>query len=78
MMSVFFHRPQQWGGRALLVLSHLNRDDPALWSRILTGDIEFRTVDCDHHSIVREPHVRTVVEMIDAAMDKPGLDASAG
>jgi thioesterase domain-containing protein/acyl-CoA synthetase (AMP-forming)/AMP-acid ligase II/acyl carrier protein len=78
MMSVFFHRPQQWGGRALLVLSHLNRDDPALWSRILTGDIEFRTVDCDHHSIVREPHVGTVVEMIDAAMDKPGLDASAG
>lgn len=78
MMSVFFHRPQPWDGRALLILSHLNQDDPSLWPRILTGDLDIRTVDCDHHSIVREPHIGAVVDMLAAASRKPALDASAG
>lgn len=78
MMSVFFHRPRPWDGRALLILSHLNQDDPSLWPRILTGDLEVRTVDCDHHSIVREPHIGPVVDMVTAALRKLSLDASAG
>jgi thioesterase domain-containing protein len=77
-MSVFFHRPRPWDGRALLILSHLNQDDPSLWPRILTGDLEVRTVDCDHHSIVREPHIGPVVDMVTAALRKLSLDASAG
>jgi thioesterase domain-containing protein/acyl carrier protein len=64
MMSVFFHRPQPWAGRALLLLSHLNQDDPSLWPRVLTGDVELGVIDCDHHSIVREPHVGAVVEKL--------------
>jgi thioesterase domain-containing protein/acyl-CoA synthetase (AMP-forming)/AMP-acid ligase II/acyl carrier protein len=64
MMTGYAHHPLPWAGRAQVVLSHLNRDDPRLWPRILTGDVDVRVVDCDHHSIVREPHVGTVVDMI--------------
>lgn len=61
------YRPTPWPGRALLVRSHLNLDDPRLWQRILTGDLSVGVVDCDHHSIVREPHIARVVELIDWA-----------
>lgn len=77
MMSVFFHRPAPWDGRALLILSHLNQDDPSLWPRILTGDVDYRTIDCDHHSIVREPHIGAVVDLFTAARRGFGVDASA-
>jgi thioesterase domain-containing protein len=58
------HVPAPWTGRALVIMSHLNRDDPRLWRRILTGDVTMRRMDCDHNSIVREPHVNDVLEMI--------------
>ncbi|MCK0174291.1 alpha/beta fold hydrolase [Mycolicibacterium sp. F2034L] len=61
------YRPRPWPGRALLVLSHLNLDDPRMWPRIVTGDLAVRVVDCDHDSIVREPYVGEVVEAITAA-----------
>ncbi|WP_167759405.1 alpha/beta fold hydrolase [Mycobacterium sp. PS03-16] len=58
------HRPQPWAGRALVVMSHLNEDDPRLWRRVLTGELTIERQDCDHHSIVREPHIGAVVELI--------------
>lgn len=64
MIAGFRHRPLPWGGRALLVLSHLNTDDPRLWPRVLTGDVETRVLDCDHHSVVRAPHIDAVVECL--------------
>lgn len=67
MITGYRHRPAPWSGRSLLILSHLNRDDPRLWQRILTGDTDFRVVECDHHSIVREPHIGAVVDAITAA-----------
>lgn len=72
MITGYRHRPQPWAGRTLLVLSHLNRDDPRLWQRILTGDVELRVLDCDHHSIVREPHISAVVDMIAPVRDELG------
>ena len=60
------HRPQPWPGRALLVLSSLNHDDRRLWPYLLPGDLTVETVDCDHHSIVREPHVSAVADLIAA------------
>ena len=38
MMAAFRHRPEPWAGRALLIRSHLNTDDPRLWQRILNGE----------------------------------------
>lgn len=61
MIAGYRHRPLPWGGRTLLILSHLNADDPRLWPRILTGDVRSMVLDCDHHSIVRTPHIDAVV-----------------
>ncbi len=67
MMAAFRHRPAPWDGRVLLIRSHLNTDDPRLWQRILTGQLESQILDCDHHSIVRAPHIGAVVDSILAA-----------
>ncbi|MDY6998159.1 MAG: alpha/beta fold hydrolase [Actinomycetota bacterium] len=75
MIAGYRHEPRPWGGRALLMLSHLNADDPRLWTRILTGELQTHTLDCDHHSVVRPPHIDTVVEAIAAARDE--LSSSA-
>jgi acyl-CoA synthetase (AMP-forming)/AMP-acid ligase II/thioesterase domain-containing protein/acyl carrier protein len=77
MMTGYFHTPRPWAGRARVVLSHLNRDDPRLWPRILTGDLETQVVDCSHHSIVREPYVGTVAELIGAARRTVEVNATA-
>lgn len=61
MIAGYRHRPLPWNGRTLLVLSHLNTDDPRLWPRILTGDVQSMVLDCDHHSMVRAPHIDAVV-----------------
>lgn len=67
MMAAFRHRPAPWDGRTLLIRSHLNTDDPRLWRRILTGQLETQVLDCDHHSIVRAPHIGAVADLIVAA-----------
>jgi acyl-coenzyme A synthetase/AMP-(fatty) acid ligase/thioesterase domain-containing protein/acyl carrier protein len=71
MMTGYAHRPTPWHGRAHLLLSHLNRDDHRLWRRILPGDLSLDVVDCDHHSIVREPHVGAVADVVAAARERP-------
>lgn len=65
------HRPQPWPGRALLVLSSLNHDDRRLWPYLLPGELTVETLDCDHHSIVREPYVSAVVDLIAANRMSP-------
>ncbi|MHC9292745.1 alpha/beta fold hydrolase [Mycobacterium sp. LTG2003] len=70
MITGYRHRPAPWAGRSLLIRSHLNRDDPRLWERILVGDTDFHVVECDHHSIVREPHIGVVVDAITAALNE--------
>lgn len=64
MMIGLRYAPDPWAGRALLVLSHLNRDDPRLWPRILTGELHIRHLECTHMSIVREPHIGAVHKFI--------------
>lgn len=65
VMTGLRYVPRPWAGRALVVLSHLNKDDPRLWPRILTGDLSVERLECTHASIVREPHVGAVRAMID-------------
>jgi acyl-CoA synthetase (AMP-forming)/AMP-acid ligase II/thioesterase domain-containing protein/acyl carrier protein len=64
MIAGYRHRPLPWSGRTLLILSHLNSDDPRLWPRVLTGQVETRVLECDHHSVVRPPHIGAVVEYL--------------
>ncbi len=68
IMSGLRFVPQPWRGRALVVLSHLNKDDPRLWPRIITGDLTIRHLECTHMSIVREPHIGAVAAMIDEVL----------
>lgn len=58
------HRPAPWAGRTLLMLSHLNQDDPRLWAHILTGELQVTRVPGDHHSLIREPFVADVARLI--------------
>ena len=58
------HRPRTYAGPTLLVLSSFNRDDDRVWPKLLTGDLTVQRINCDHDSVVREPHVARVVEMI--------------
>lgn len=60
------HKPRPWPGRAVVLLSHLNNDDPRLWPYVLTGELHIDRTNCDHESIVREPHVQHVVTLIEA------------
>ena len=63
------HRPQPYEGRTLLVLSDFNFDDTRVWPYLLTGDLTMERIHCDHNSMVREPHIRRVVELITRARD---------
>jgi acyl-coenzyme A synthetase/AMP-(fatty) acid ligase/thioesterase domain-containing protein/O-antigen/teichoic acid export membrane protein/acyl carrier protein len=66
------HRPAPWPGRTLLMLSHLNQDDPRLWAHILTGELQVTRVPGDHHSVIREPSVGEVARLIrDAGSAQP-------
>lgn len=64
------HRPRPYPGRTLLVLSNLNRDDLRLWPEVLTGPTQIERVDCDHDSVVREPHAAQVAELLLAAAER--------
>ncbi|GAY17451.1 alpha/beta fold hydrolase [Mycobacterium sp. shizuoka-1] len=69
MIAAYRHRPRPWAGSALLIRSHLNADDPRLWRRVLTGQLQTEVLDCDHHSIVRAPHIAAVVDLMRAARE---------
>lgn len=61
------HRPRPYSGRTLLVLSTFNLDDDRVWARLLTGDLTVERIHCDHDSVVRDPHVARVVDLLAAA-----------
>ncbi len=63
----WLHRPRPFDGRTLLVLSSFNRDDDRVWPQVLTGDLTVQRIHCDHDSVVREPHVGRVVDVMSAA-----------
>lgn len=58
------HRPTPYPGRTLLVLSTFNLDDDRVWAQLLTGELTVERVHCDHDSVVRDPHVTRVAELI--------------
>ncbi|MGY1709458.1 alpha/beta fold hydrolase [Geodermatophilus sp. SYSU D00758] len=59
-----FHRPRPWPGRARLVLSAENDDDPAWWARVLTGEHEVVRVDCGHNALLRSPYVERLAALL--------------
>ena len=61
------HRPRRYAGPTLLVLSTFNGDDAQVWPHLLTGRLHIERINCDHDSVIREPHIRRVCELIAAA-----------
>ena len=61
------HRPRRYAGPTLLVLSTFNGDDARVWPHLLTGRLHIERINCDHDSVIREPHIRRVCELIAAA-----------
>ncbi|OUC75668.1 alpha/beta fold hydrolase [Gordonia lacunae] len=65
------HRPRPYSGRVLVVQGSENRDEPSIWRRhIVTGDVDILRLDCNHLSVVREPHIGDVVDAIGTALDR--------
>ncbi|MFE0751219.1 alpha/beta fold hydrolase [Gordonia sp. NPDC058843] len=63
------HRPRPYSGRVLVVQGSENRDDPSVWRRhIVTGDVDVLRLDCNHLSVVREPHIGDIVDAIGATL----------
>ncbi len=65
-----FHRPQPWPGRALLVLSTENDDEPAWWEPLLTGEHEVLRLEGDHNALLRLPYVVRIAEQVTTAVDR--------
>ncbi|MGY1709459.1 alpha/beta fold hydrolase [Geodermatophilus sp. SYSU D00758] len=64
------HRPAPWPGRALLVQSTENDDDPAWWDAVLTGEHEVLRLDGDHNAVLRLPYVVRLAEHLTATVDR--------
>ncbi|CAJ1583358.1 alpha/beta fold hydrolase [[Mycobacterium] wendilense] len=60
------HRPRPYSGPTLLVLSSFNVDDERIWAQLLPGEVTLRRIPCDHNSMIREPHIGRVVELMES------------
>ncbi|MGW6036526.1 alpha/beta fold hydrolase [Gordonia terrae] len=67
------HRPRPYSGRVLVVQGTENHDEPSIWRRhIVTGDVDVLRLDCNHLSVVREPHIGDVIDAIGSALGRRG------
>ncbi|UXA20750.1 alpha/beta fold hydrolase [Mycobacterium sp. SMC-4] len=71
------HRPRPYSGPTLLVLSEFNLDDVRAWPQVLTGQLQIERIGCDHDSVIREPHVARVADLLAAARSQ-GAAAGSG
>jgi thioesterase domain-containing protein len=53
----------------MLVLADNNPDGPDAWRALLTGPHEFRTLACEHSSLLRDPHAASLATMLNAELD---------
>ncbi|MBM9467221.1 AMP-binding protein [Nakamurella leprariae] len=76
------YRPQPWTGRALVVAADgPDRDQRMAWGRTLNGPWSVVHLPGDHHSVLREPHVRglarSVADFLERT-DAAAADSDAG
>ncbi|WP_432545989.1 AMP-binding protein [Kineococcus sp. SYSU DK004] len=69
-----------YDGRVLVVVAADDEDAPARrqWSRHLTGEVTFVEVPGEHMSILREPRVGRVAQLVDEALQREPADPPAG
>ena len=66
------HRPKLWSGDALVYRSRFNDDTDEQWRSVLTGRVEFRSLDCDHPSVVRAPSINMIAGEVAARITDQG------
>ncbi len=62
------HRVQPYAGRAVCVQLLGNPDGPAPWRGLLTGPHEFLHLECDHNSVLRDPHAADLAAVVGAEL----------
>ena len=63
------YQVRPYAGRTMLVLADNNPDGPDAWRALLTGPHEFRTLACEHSSLLRDPHAASLATMLNAELD---------
>jgi thioesterase domain-containing protein len=64
------HRPTPWPGRAVVVLSNENNDEPGWWAPVLSGAHDVLRIDADHVALLKRPYVDQVAELVRSAVDQ--------
>jgi thioesterase domain-containing protein/acyl carrier protein len=64
-----FYRARPWAGRTLVYRAQDNPDDDRAWSSLLP-DYEVHDLACEHFSVLREPHVKTIAAQLATEIDK--------
>jgi hypothetical protein len=64
-----FYRARPWPGRTLVYRAQDNPDGEDAWSELLPGSHSVHDVACEHFSILREPHVKKISEVITVEID---------
>jgi thioesterase domain-containing protein len=68
------YAPEPLAGRAVLfratglIAPSVDREVRYPWEELCSGGLEVHEVPCDHWSVLREPHVRRVAEIIEKCL----------
>ncbi|NAZ74091.1 alpha/beta fold hydrolase [Kineococcus sp. T13] len=67
------HRMQPYAGRVVAVLANGNPDGPTAWKPILVGSQDFHQFSCDHNSLLREPFVSELANLLERKLGEVAL-----
>ncbi len=69
------HRPKPYPGTTVVCVGERNQivSDHHRWQRVLTGQWELTTVPGDHHTVLREPYVKTLAAELRARIVRAGV-----
>ncbi|MBL7940331.1 MAG: AMP-binding protein [Flavobacteriales bacterium] len=59
------YRPQPYDGDVLFIRSKQRMDEPTGWEGLLTGKVCYETVEGSHMTILREPYVHGLVDVME-------------
>ena len=59
------YRPQPYDGDVLFIRSKQRVEEPSGWEGLFTGRVRYETVEGSHMTILREPHVHALVDVME-------------
>jgi amino acid adenylation domain-containing protein len=67
------YAPARFAGRSLLVLADGNEAGAGDWRPHLAGACRVAALDCEHSSLLREPHARSLADLVATELMEAGL-----